>query len=194
VPSSLSAVASPKPLEVALETPDIRRPTTPEKRFEQGPLITLRGQLFMPEGIGPFPAIVHLHGCAGTVPARDERWTERFVEWGFAVLRIDSLGARGKTSVCDSPADLPVFNRSGDAYVAKVWLARQPQINPERILVAGWSLGGWTVLRALGSPPSDFGATANAKPFRAGIAFYPLCAPPDQHSSADPDPSGRRIR
>ena len=53
-------------------------------------------------------------------------------------------------------------------------------LDPSRIVLAGWSQGGGTVLEALGSPPTAFGARKGTKPFVAGIAFYPRCASPNE--------------
>src|SRR5437660_756816 len=63
------------------------------------PQLTLDGYLIKPDGAGPFPAIVLLHGCAGLpasfrrAPAAS-RWVDRLVSWGFAVLAFDSFAAR----------------------------------------------------------------------------------------------------
>ena len=125
------------------------------------------------------------HGNGGRVAAeagahapRDGAWVERFTSWGFAVLRLDSLGPRAKT--CNSSGDLPSFDRAVDAYSAKEWLSQRPEIDPDRIILAGWSHGGAAVLTALGSPPPLFGARKGTKPFVAGIAFYPDCFTPNE--------------
>ena len=116
---------------------------------------------------------------AGLAPQLARRaWVERFTSWGFAVLRLDSLGPRAKT--CNSSGDLPSFDRAVDAYSAKEWLSQRPEIDPDRIILAGWSHGGAAVLAALGSPPSLFGARKGTKPFVAGIAFYPDCFTPNE--------------
>src|SRR5215203_5110239 len=49
------------------------------------------------------------------------------------------------------------------------WLSQRPEIDPDRIILAGWSHGGAAVLAALGSPPPLFGARKGTKPFVAGI-------------------------
>ena len=52
--------------------------------------VIINGFLSKPDGPGPFPAIVHLHGCGG-LPEDAKRgaayfWSERLVSWGYAVL------------------------------------------------------------------------------------------------------------
>jgi dienelactone hydrolase len=174
-----SAAATPLETDVSFRASDIGRSFTFDKAYEKGPQLTLTGRFARPEGQGPFPAIVQLHTCAGSVPDLDGAWVGRFVRWGFAVLRIDSFGPRGIRSVCDGRVDVPAFNRAGDAYAAKTWLSRRSDVDPDRIILAGWSHGGTAVLTALGSSPSDFGADGS-KPFLAGIAFYPDCVAPNR--------------
>jgi dienelactone hydrolase len=116
---AIEAQAAPREIDVAFEARNLQRSTSFDRLYIEGPKLRLTGRFAVPEGSGPFPAVVHLHGCAGSIRPRDEAWVERFTSWGFAVLRLDSLGPRGKTSVCISPDDLPSFDRAGDAYAAK---------------------------------------------------------------------------
>src|SRR5215204_825366 len=177
---AFDAQGAPREIDVAFEARNLQLSTSIDTLYEEGPKLQLTGRFAVPEGSGPFPAVVHLLGCAGAIPPRDEAWVERFTSWGFAVLRLDSLGPRGKTSVCNSPVDLPSFNRAVDAYSAKEWLSGRPEIDPSRIVLAGWAHGSWAVLAALGSPPTAFGARKGTKPFVAGIAFYPHCVSPNE--------------
>ena len=62
--------------------------------FGGGALI-LTGRLNKPDGEGPFPAIVLLHGCGGIQPKRDHRWAERLSGWGYVTLQVDSFWPRG---------------------------------------------------------------------------------------------------
>ena len=43
--------------------------------------VTLTGFLYRPDGAGPFPAAVGLHGCSGLV-GRDGRPFSTFRDWG----------------------------------------------------------------------------------------------------------------
>src|ERR1700751_6306555 len=53
---------------------------------------TLHAQLFKPDGDGPFPTVIALHGCGGLavrsvpVQARYRDWAEQLVKDGSAVL------------------------------------------------------------------------------------------------------------
>ena len=55
---------------------------------EVEPSIPLKGFLDKPEGAGPHPAIVVMHGCAG-ITEQVESWSDRFVGWGYVVLTVD---------------------------------------------------------------------------------------------------------
>jgi dienelactone hydrolase len=134
-----------------------------------GPL-NLTGRLKKPEGNGPFPAIVLLHGCGGLSPKRDHRWAQRLAGWGYVTLQVDSFRPRGLSGVCtfsrrDSTDILQ--KRVTDAYDAKRYLAELPFVDRSRIAVMGWSHGGTTTILTLHPKTDD--------PFRAAIAYYPSC-------------------
>jgi len=134
-----------------------------------GDPLMLTGKLMKPQGDGPFPAVVLLHGCGGIVKKRDDVWAERLTSWGYIALQVDSFGPRGHSSICDNLTllyDLPT-KRAQDAYDAKLYLAGLPFADRNQIAVMGWSHGGWTTLRAISLKRND--------PFRAAIAFYPYC-------------------
>src|ERR1700759_3486911 len=68
--------------------------------------ITLRAQLFKPDGDGPFPTVIALHGCGGLatraepVLPRYRDWAEQLVKSGSAVLLPDSYASRGLGPQC----------------------------------------------------------------------------------------------
>jgi len=63
-------------------------------------------QLLRPQGPGPFPAVVALHGCGGLLNKEDDLakretdWADRLVGAGYAVLFPDSFTARGMRQIC----------------------------------------------------------------------------------------------
>jgi dienelactone hydrolase len=147
--------------------------------FTEGDL-TLKAELFRPEGPGPFPAVVGLHGCeglyehSGGVAARYRQWGQHLAKSGFVVLFPDSYGSRGLGSQCSvrPRAIRPDRERVADANAARHWLAGQSFVKPDRISLIGWSTGGisalWAVRpqRVLASDDSDF---------RTAVALYPGC-------------------
>ena len=57
--------------------------------------VTLSAELTRPEGEGPFPAVVMLHGCNGLWRPWDDLWAGRLVRWGYVAFQVDSFGPRG---------------------------------------------------------------------------------------------------
>ena len=68
---------------------------------KDGNPIMLAGILTKPEGKGPFPAVVLLHGCAEIDDSnnRDKTWAKRLVSWGFVTLQVDSLRPRNMSNI-----------------------------------------------------------------------------------------------
>jgi len=130
--------------------------------------ITLSGKLSRPNGEGPFPAVVLLHGCSGS-HSREDIWAGRLKRWGYVALQVDSLGPRGKSNICGKPHAVPPWMRAQDAYDAKSYLATLPFVDGNRIAVMGWSHGGNSTLETAKR------GLIEEKPFSAAIAFYPYC-------------------
>ncbi len=139
------------------------------------PSIPLRGLLQMPEGEGPFPAVILMHGCAG-IEIWNTMWSERLTAWGFAVLNVDSFTPRGLSYICDGSdvGSASSWGRALDAFGARAYLSSLESIDPTRIAVMGMSHGGASVLEAVEKATS---VGASTEPFRAAIALYPLCNP-----------------
>ena len=155
-----------------------------------GPGLTLNGVLFAPvvarASASRHPAVVLLHGCSGMLNTRgllaanQRAWAERFAQWGFVALTLDSFSPRGAGSICTIPGAQrparPWQDRTADAYAALAWLARRADVDAQRIFVAGWSHGGSTVMGVV--RPEAPGRLADGARFRAAIAFYPGCPRP----------------
>ena len=138
----------------------------------------LRGLLMKPDGVGPFPAIVALHGCnglfnkEGALVAREAAWAQLLTSHGYVVLFPDSFGPRDVATDCEGRVRAWA-ERSYDAYGALRYLQEQSFIVGERIGVMGWSHGGGTVIFAIA--PSSVARPADLPKgdFRAAVAFYP---------------------
>lgn len=147
--------------------------------------LTLTGLLMKPKGDGPFPAVILLHGCSGMYSEHAgntyNTWASRLVSWGYVTLRVDSLGPRNKTSICNNPFSILPFERGLDAYAGKSYMENQPYVDDKRIAVMGWSHGGWTTLYTVDNNRMNGIGTG---PFNASIAFYPYCELPLIHLNA----------
>jgi dienelactone hydrolase len=145
------------------------------KEFNGAP-VTLSAMLFKPEGAGPFPAVVMLHGCGGMLANSGDltrsyaMWGDFLAQNGFVALLPDSLNPRGQRSLCEQQKRtiLESRERVEDAYAARQWLARQRYVAAGRIGLMGWSNGGSGTLHGMRD-------TGSRRGFRAAVAFYPGC-------------------
>jgi dienelactone hydrolase len=148
------------------------------QRLVSGELIAgdrIQGYLAKPDGAGPFPAVIGLHGCAGMHEATKQKLTDGLVARGYVVLLVDSYATRGIDHACTSAAFATFLRRRPDAYGALVFLARQTFVDPQRVAAIGFSAGPWVTLSA--AEPNAFEPfvpPSNLR-FRAAAAFYPPC-------------------
>lgn len=140
----------------------------------------LKATLFRPEGPGPFPVVIGLHGCdglftsAGNLSSRYRDWADHLGKAGYAVLYPDSYGSRGLGPQCRArPASVRTDReRVADATAARQWLQSQDFIKADRVSLVGWDNGGISVLWVV----RPRAALHDDKPdFRSAIALYPGC-------------------
>jgi dienelactone hydrolase len=134
----------------------------------------LPARLYQPEGAGPFPALVLLHGCAGVLN-KHAAWAGSLVRWGYVVLVIDSFSPRNIQRLCE--ADDTIWKqfdniRLADTFAGLEYLQSLPQVDANNIALMGWSYGGTIMLDMLVAAVTD-----NAMPsdFKAGVGIYPGC-------------------
>jgi dienelactone hydrolase len=141
---------------------------------------TLHAQLFKPDGAGPFPTVIALHGCGGLnghseqIQARYRDWAEQLLKAGNAVLLPDSYGSRELGPQCRVKERRVRASRDrvADIMASREWLLRQPWVAHDRISLIGWAHGAsavlWAVRPQLASHKSE-------PDFRSAVAFYPDC-------------------
>ncbi len=153
---------------------------SPQQVDISAPEGVLRAELYKPEGGGPFPTVIALHGCGGlgghseAVLPRYRDWAERLLKEGHAVLLPDSFGSRGIGPQCRVKERKVRARRERveDVMAARQWLMQQPWVARDRISLMGWANGASTLLWAVRPQLSSRG---NEPDFRAAIAFYPDC-------------------
>jgi poly(3-hydroxybutyrate) depolymerase len=96
------------------------------------PAEIISGYLAKPDGPGPFPAIVHLHGCGGLPKALKNGtdkgfWSETLTAWGYAVLVVDSFTTRGIEQACTGIGS-GIAARIADAYGAQRFWGRVSRV------------------------------------------------------------------
>ena len=140
----------------------------------------LRAQLFKPEGNGPFPVVIALHGCGGLsghsepVQVRYRDWAEELLKDGKAVLFPDSYGSRELGPQCHVKERRITARRErvADVLAARQWLMQQAWAAQDRITLLGWANGASAVLWAV--RPQLL--LHHAEPdFRSAVAFSPDC-------------------
>jgi pimeloyl-ACP methyl ester carboxylesterase len=145
-PADLAPVEHKRPQEAAIiarARPYVER----DVRFSN-PVghIQLAGTLSVPDGKGPFPAVVLISGTGHNT--RDEDvWghkvflivADALTRQGIAVLRYDKRGVGDSTGDYDAAT---TRDFTSDAEAAVIWLKAQPEIDPHRIGVLGHSEGG----------------------------------------------------
>ncbi len=145
-----------------------------EERGKKAANGSLPVNIYRPDGAGPFPFIVLLHGCGGLHreamwSAWVEPWADVFRAHGVGTAVVDSFGPRSVDQVCTGNVAAWAICRADDVYSVRSWLAEQPYVDATRIAVMGMSNGGRTVLAALRV------ALKHPSPFVAGVALYPGC-------------------
>ena len=140
----------------------------------------LHAQLYKPDGDGPFPVVIALHGCGGLaghsepVQARYREWAELLLKAGNAVLLPDSYASRELGPQCrvKERRILARRERVADIMASREWLVQQPWAARDRISLMGWANGAsallWAVRPQLPSRNIEHD-------FRSAIAFYPNC-------------------
>jgi dienelactone hydrolase len=166
---------------IAAGSPATAAPSNSLQQVEiSAPEGVLHAVLYKPDGGGPFPTVIALHGCGGlgghseAVLPRYRDWAERLLKEGHAVLLPDSYGSRGIGPQCRVKERKVRARRERveDVVAARKWLLQQPWVARDRISLIGWANGASTLLWAV--RPQI--VTRSAEPdFRAAIAFYPDC-------------------
>jgi dienelactone hydrolase len=148
------------------------------QRLTSGALIPgdrIQGYLAKPDGAGPFPAVILLHGCAGMDDTTKQRLSDHLVAWSYVTLFVDSFAMRGIDHACTSNAFATTLRRRPDAYGALLFLARRAFVDPQRVAVVGFSQGAGIALFMAETKAFDLFVPASPLRFRAAAAFYPPC-------------------
>jgi dienelactone hydrolase len=140
---------------------------------------TLHAQLYKPDGDGPFPTVIALHGCGGLgghsepVLPRYRDWAEQLLKTGHAVLLPDSYGSREVGPQCRAKEGRVLARRErvADILASRQWLVQQSWAAHERISLVGWANGASALLWAVRPQLSS----RSEPDFRSAIAFYPDC-------------------
>jgi dienelactone hydrolase len=135
--------------------------------------LVMSGDLTLPDGEGRVPAVILMHGCAGLPHRAIDGWKPLLRDWGYATFVVDSFGPRGYREVCTNGA-VSSIQRVPDAYGALAILSTHPRIDPDRIVLMGFSHGGLVANAAATDWARKFAREPEHR-FRAIFSFYPSC-------------------
>jgi len=115
----------------------------------------IQGWLGMPDGEGPFPAVLETHGGPKAVTSLAySPGSQSWIDNGFAFFSINyrgsvTFGREFEDKIYGNPGYWEVE----DMVAARDWLVKAGIARPDKILVTGWSYGGYLTLQALGKRP-----------------------------------------
>lgn len=104
----------------------------------------------------PLPAVLLFHGCGGMRPHL-AAYAEAAAATGFRAFVVDSFAARGwpkaytRFLVCTG-VRFWGRERAGDVLAAVRGLSQRPNVDASRLVLAGWSHGGWAVMDLMTMP------------------------------------------
>ena len=114
------------------------------------------------------PAVLMFHGCGGIRPHL-QRYGEAAAAAGCRAFLVDSYAPRGWgygygiSFVCTG---LRFWGRerAGDVLAALHGVGARPDVDASRLLLAGWSHGGWSIMDLMTMPLQQPGEAAVADP------------------------------
>ena len=126
-----------------------------EVSFQNGD-IRLAGSLYIPEGAGPHPGIVMVHGSGpqGRGMLEYRSWGDYLARRGLATLVYDKRGVG--ESGGDFRNDSAFVGLTGDVLAAVDALRRNPSVDGARVGLGGASQAGWIAYRAGRDPRVAF--------------------------------------
>ncbi|MFQ8433860.1 dienelactone hydrolase family protein [Amaricoccus sp. W119] len=164
------------PRDEELAVPSVTLTDTQFLRIDPaaGTPVVLSATLRLPNWDARLPAVVLLHGSDGVTSGAVANWRGILDKLGVATLRLDSFTARGITDVETDQSQLGFYNQVYDAHRAVEVLAADGRIDPDRIVLMGFSRGGTAALYA-----AMVRFQSAYRPTRGEIAaylpFYPSC-------------------
>lgn len=136
--------------------------------------VELSAQYSKPAFAGPHPAIIILPGSGG-VP----RWIGDIVDPlgrdGYATLVVDSFNRRGVRETATDQSRVSIPASVTDGFAALAFLGENPDIDPRRIGIVGFSRGGVVAMFTAEERLARAVLPSNLR-FAAHAPFYPGCS------------------
>ena len=188
-----NAQSMPKEVAARVELYAIPSLTISDQQFltgdANGKQVTVAGEFRIAQGNGRLPVVVLMHGSSG-VGASMEPWVHQFNSMGISTFVIDGFSGRGLTAVGPNQALLGRLNFIVDIYRSLEILAKHPRVDPDRIVLMGFSRGGQAALYASLDRFNKLWNKSGAQ-FAGYIPFYPDCS---TSYASDTEVAARPIR
>jgi dienelactone hydrolase len=173
-----NAQSIPKEIASRVELYAIPSITISDQQFLTGDAngvpVTVAGEFRVAQGTGRLPVVVMMHGSGG-VNGTSEAWVHQFNSMGISTFVIDGFSGRGITATSTNQALLGRLNLIVDIYRALDILAKHKRVDPNRIVLMGFSRGGQAALYASESRFQKLWNKSGLQ-FAAYIPFYPDCS------------------
>ena len=160
-----------------IEIHSIETVTLTDKQFltgaKNGMPVRIGGELRLPPGLLRVPAVILVHGSGG-VGANVDRWAQELNEIDVAALLLDCFTGRGIVQTITDQSQLASLAMIMDVYRALDLLSKHARIDSSRIVVMGFSKGGFAALYASLNRFRRMYGPAGVE-FAAYIPFYPSC-------------------
>ncbi|MCQ2578203.1 MAG: alpha/beta fold hydrolase [Treponema sp.] len=142
--------------------------------------LRIYGNLYIPEGEGPFPLVILSYGAGGNHNTTDS-FAKLLATKGIAGLSFDFIGSASRsTKKSDGEVtDMTVLTQAADIKAILYSLNAFPYIDKNNVFLWGHSLGGLA---------STYAATQNPKLVKGLIALEPSYQMRDQTKEAFPNP------
>jgi dienelactone hydrolase len=160
----------------------------------------LAGTLLLPNGAGPFPAVVMAHGAGPSLRDEGQAFSNFLAAHGLASLTLDKRGEgeSGGMYPGDFASEGAIVGYAADVVAGGRFLARQAGIDPHGIGLFGGSQAGWVIPRAAatGGTLFSFAVILSGPVVSQGESDYyaSLCNQGDATPSMTPDQIDAAVR
>ncbi|MFR9672897.1 S9 family peptidase [Streptomyces sp. TR06-5] len=161
---------------VVLDPPGMKAPASVavEDAWVEGPGGTVHALVQRPAGEGPFPTVFEVHGGptwhdSDAFAGQPAAW----VDHGFAVVRVNYRGSTGYgREWTDALKHRVGLIELEDVGAVRDWAVSSGLADPDRLVLAGGSWGGYLTLLGLGTQPGAWAVGLAAVPVADYVTAY----------------------
>ena len=141
------------------------------------------GMLHLPDGRARVPGVLLLHGLTGhkaEIHRMFVKLARKLTAHGFGVLRFDFRGSGDSAGEFE---EITISSQVCDAAAAIKFFGRQKRINPKRLALVGFSLGGAIAAQLVAREPSRVQSLVLLSPVAEGGGILDELATPEAVAS-----------